>query len=60
MKTSRRVIFPPGRTAKEEATLEVRTNLWREILDSYVAKHCKEDRTQETGQLTKGQKTEGS
>ena len=27
MKTSRRVTFPPGRTAKEEATLEVRTNL---------------------------------
>ena len=52
MKTSRRVIFPPGRTAKEEATLEVRTNLWREILDSYVAKHCKEDGTQITTQLS--------
>lgn len=33
IKMSRRVVFPPGRTSKEEATLEVRTNLWKEVLD---------------------------
>ena len=36
MKTNRRVIFPPGRNAKEEVLLEVRSEMWRQELEKYI------------------------
>ena len=54
-KTSRRVIFPPERPVKEEATLEVRLEMWREELDKYMKSNCDERGTQKVTQLTKAQ-----
>ena len=44
-KTSRRVIFPPGRSPKE-ATIEVRMEMRRGIVDKYIKENCKEGGTQ--------------
>ena len=42
MKTSRRIIFPPGRPVKEEAKIETRLEIWREIMKKYIEEKCKE------------------
>ena len=55
MKTNRRVIFPPARNAKEEALIEVRSQMWSETFNEYVSKNCKEDGSQKTEQLSKSQ-----
>ena len=55
MKTNRRVIFPPGRCSKEEATIEVRNRLWNDIVEKYMVDNCKEDGSQKTSQLSKAQ-----
>ena len=53
MKTSRRIIFPPARTAKEEATLEVRLEMWKEKFKNYMKENCKDNcGEQKTEQLT--------
>ena len=40
MKTSRRVIFPPGRPIKEEAVLEVRKEMWTNLVKQYIEENC--------------------
>ena len=52
MKTSRRVYFPPGRPAKEEAGIETRLQIWRDIVRRYREESCNKDGTQKTKQLT--------
>ena len=47
MKTSRRVIFPPRRPAKEEAKIETRLEIWREVVRKYMEEKCKEGGKQE-------------
>ena len=54
-KTSRRVVFPPARPTKEEATLEVRTAMWKEEVNTYVTVNCKNDGVQNTQQLSQAQ-----
>ena len=36
MKTSHRIIYPPGRPIKEEAVLEVRKEMWTTIANKYI------------------------
>ena len=55
MKTNRRVIFPPPRNSKEEALLEVRSQMWSQTFEDYVNENCKEDGVQKNEQLTKSQ-----
>ena len=56
MKTSRRLVFPPGRGTKEEATLEVRKQAWLEIVRKYMEKECNPAGDQKTEtQLTRDQ-----
>ena len=52
IKTSRRIVFLPARPTKEEAVLEVRTEMWKDMFDTYMKKNCKEDGTQVTEQVT--------
>ena len=42
MKTSRRIFFPLGRPIKEEAGLETRFKIWREIADALGGHHTTE------------------
>ena len=42
MKTSRRIIFCLGRPVKEEAKIETRLEIWREIVKKYIEEKCKE------------------
>ena len=55
MKTSRRVVFPPARPTKEEATMEVRLAMWKEEISTYVTANCGKNRVQKTQQLSKAQ-----
>ena len=36
MKGSRRVVFPPGRPVKEEAKIETRIGIWKEVILKYI------------------------
>ena len=47
METSRRVVFPLGRPVKEEAKIETRLSIWKEVLQNYIAQNCKEGGKQE-------------
>ena len=42
MKNSRRLVFPPGRPAKEEATLDVRIDMWKEVFGKFIEDNYKE------------------
>ena len=55
MKTNRRVVFPPGRPAKEEAVIEVRNKLWTDIVEEYMRNNCDEKGKQKTKQLDQKQ-----
>ena len=55
MKTSRRVVFPPGRGAKEEAVLETRKAMWQGVADRFMRENCKEDGSMDETQLTTDQ-----
>ena len=55
MKTSRRVFFPPGRNAKEEAGLEVRMGIWMNEYKKFMEENTKEGGEQVTKQLTPSQ-----
>ena len=48
MKTNIRVVFPPGRQAKEEVLIEVRTQMWEQKFRRFMEKNCKEDGSQKT------------
>ena len=54
MKTSRRVIFPPGRSGKEEAKIETRIAIWKEVIQRYMRDNCSEEGRQEVN-LSKSQ-----
>ena len=47
MKPSRRVIFPLGRPVKEEAKIETRIGIWKEVIQRYIRDKCKEGGKQE-------------
>ena len=42
MKASRRVIFPPGRPVKEEAKIETRIGIWKEVIEKYIREKTEE------------------
>ena len=44
MKASRRVIFPLGRPVREEAKIETRIGIWKEVIQKYIR-----DKTEEGG-----------
>ena len=44
MKASRRVIFPLGRPVREEAKIETRIGIWKEVIQRYIR-----DKTEEGG-----------
>ena len=47
MKTSRRVMFLPGRSGKEEAKIETKIAIWKEVIQRYIRDNCKEGGRQE-------------
>ena len=44
MKASRRIIFQPGRPVREEAKIETRIGIWKEVIQKYIR-----DKTEEGG-----------
>ena len=56
MKTSRRVIFPSGRPVKEEAKIETKYEILKEVVAKYIEQNCKEGGKQEIN-LDKSQKS---
>ena len=55
MKTNRRVFFPPGRPAKEEAMIEVRKRMWTDIVTEYMEANCDAEGKQKVKQLDQRQ-----
>ena len=47
MKTSKSVVFPPGRNVKEEAKIETKYEIWKEVARKYIELNCKEGGKQE-------------
>ena len=54
MKVNRRIIFPVGRPPKEEAMMDVRLNLWIDIVRKYLIEETK-DGVQRSDQLYRDQ-----